>query len=112
MGRRESVAVELLCILEAEPGLSQRELASRIGISLGHVNHCLKALIAKGAIRLVWPERRMGRRRPAYVVTPVGLAERDTAAARLLEHMRAEAERLRRQIDAFEQRGAPRGRGG
>jgi DNA-binding Lrp family transcriptional regulator len=41
---RESLDFELLYLLEKEPGLTQREIAGRLGISLGKVNYCLKGL--------------------------------------------------------------------
>ncbi len=38
-------------MLEEEPELTQRELAQKLGISLGGVNYCLKALIEIGHIK-------------------------------------------------------------
>ncbi len=40
----------ILKILAAEPDLSQRELARRLGVSLGKSTYLLKALIEKGLI--------------------------------------------------------------
>ena len=39
---------KILKTLEANPDISQRQLASELGISLGKVNFCIKALIEKG----------------------------------------------------------------
>ena len=38
-------------LLEEEPELTQRELAQKLGISLGGINYCLKALIEIGHIK-------------------------------------------------------------
>ena len=45
------VHFRVLNLLEEEPELTQRELAKKLGISLGGVNYCLKALIDIGHIK-------------------------------------------------------------
>jgi len=45
------VHFRVLHLLEQEPELTQRELAQKLGISLGGVNFCLKALIDIGHIK-------------------------------------------------------------
>lgn len=44
----EEYRYKILKELEQDPNVSQRELAKRLGISLGRANFCLKALIEKG----------------------------------------------------------------
>lgn len=39
-------------VLEANPQLTQRELSKSLGVILGGVNYCLKAMIAKESIKL------------------------------------------------------------
>jgi DNA-binding MarR family transcriptional regulator len=66
----------LLSEIEQEETLSQRELASRLGIALGLVNSYLKNLIAKGYVRIrSFPKNRYG-----YLLTPQGLAEKSRLA--------------------------------
>jgi len=48
----EETHYKLLKRLEAHPHISQRELAKELGISLGKVNYCLKALTDKGWIKV------------------------------------------------------------
>lgn len=50
--QREGVHFRLLRHLECRPDASQREIAEELGVSLGTVNFCVKALIAKGHIKL------------------------------------------------------------
>ena len=45
----ETTHYGLLKTLEDNPGLSQRDLAKRLGVSLGKVNFCLNALVEKGS---------------------------------------------------------------
>ncbi len=42
---------KLLKLLDANPQATQRELAREMGVSLGKVNYCLKALIEKGHVK-------------------------------------------------------------
>lgn len=39
-------------ILQANPDITQRELAQQLGISVGGLNHCLKALVEKGWVKM------------------------------------------------------------
>ena len=42
----------MLRLLEANPQMSQRELAAALGVSLGKTNFCLKALLDKGLLKM------------------------------------------------------------
>ena len=48
----QELRYHLLKILEHEPDLSQREMAKRMGISLGKVNYCLTELAKRGFIKI------------------------------------------------------------
>ena len=45
---QEDTNYRVLRLLQDNPNLSQRELASALGISLGGLNYCLQALLGKG----------------------------------------------------------------
>ena len=50
LGKNEEINVDKLNILreiEKSPNISQRDLALELGVSLGKVNYCLKALQKK-----------------------------------------------------------------
>ena len=47
----EESSYKLLKQLEANPAISQRELAREMGMSLGKVNYCLRALIEKRSVK-------------------------------------------------------------
>ena len=42
----------ILSLLEQHPQLSQRELAKEMGVSVGKVNYCIKALVGVGHLKL------------------------------------------------------------
>lgn len=62
--------------LESGEPISQREIASRLGIALGLVNSYLKTLVAKGFVTV----KAMPRNRFAYLLTPHGFAEKSRLA--------------------------------
>ncbi len=45
---QEVTVFRVMRLLEDNPQMSQRELAQALGLSLGGVNYCLRALIDKG----------------------------------------------------------------
>jgi DNA-binding MarR family transcriptional regulator len=72
----------LLSEIDREETVSQRELASRLGIALGLVNSYLKNLVAKGYVRITsFPRNRYG-----YLLTPQGLAEKSRLAYQHLSY--------------------------
>jgi len=99
---RESLDFELLYLLENEPDLSQREIARRLGISLGRVNYCLKALLERGALKLANFRGSTNKLGYVYVLTPSGLAQRGAMTARFLQRKLADFERLKRQIETLQ----------
>jgi EPS-associated MarR family transcriptional regulator len=89
----------IMSLLEREPGLSQRELAARLGISLGKVNFCLQALIEKGLLKANTFYNSRNKRAYLYVLTPNGIRERAQLTVRFLERKTAEYEALRAEIE-------------
>ena len=98
LSRQESLDFELLALLEREPQLSQREMAGRLGISLGRTNYCLRALVDKGAIKLGNFRASRTKLNYAYRLTPTGISRRVSLTRRFLERKLAEYDRLEAQI--------------
>ena len=48
----EERQLKVMRLLENNPEMTQRELASALGISLGVANFCLKALVDKGWVKI------------------------------------------------------------
>ncbi len=68
----DTTSYSLLKTLENNPSLSQRELAKRLGISLGKVNFCLNALIEKGCLKVNNFRNSDNKLAYAYLLTPKG----------------------------------------
>ena len=89
----------LLRLIEANPEITQRELADQAGISLGKANYCLKALIDKGLVKAGNFSRSRHKHRYIYKLTPAGLAEKARITGRFLKRKIAEHEALTREIE-------------
>ena len=46
-----NINYHVLKLIESNPEMTQRELASELNVSLGKVNYCLKAMVEKGWIK-------------------------------------------------------------
>lgn len=85
--------------LQQDPGLSQRELAKRLGISLGKANFCLKVLIEKGSIKADNFKNSANKTGYLYLLTPKGLEEKVILTQRFLQRKVAEYEALEQEIE-------------
>jgi len=95
---RESVDFDLLILIEKEPALSQRELAKRLGISLGRVNYCLRGLVGKGMLKLADAPKKVGN---VYALTTSGSAHRNKYTSQFLKRKLLEYEKLKLQIETL-----------
>ena len=94
----------LLKEIGGNPAMTQREMASVMGVSLGKLNACLKFLIEKGWVQSV-SERRSGDRQRKtgyiYILTAKGAEERLRAASQFLQHKQNENKRLLMEIESL-----------
>ena len=97
---QEDTHFRVLRVLHEKPHITQRELALRLGVSLGATNFVLRALLDKGAIKVRNFRGSTQKASYAYVLTPRGLAEKATLTARFLMRKREEYEALRAEIEA------------
>lgn len=94
----DTTSYNLLKTLEANPDLSQRDLAKRMGISLGKVNFCLKALIDKGCLKVSNFRNSSNKLAYAYLLTPHGVEHKTRMTVEFLKIKTQEYERLRAEI--------------
>lgn len=90
---------KILRMLEADPRMSQRELAQELGVSLGKINYCLRALIEKGWVKAANFRRSTNKVAYAYLLTPRGIEEKAQATAQFLIRKVAEHEALEKEIE-------------
>jgi EPS-associated MarR family transcriptional regulator len=94
----------VLHLLDAEPDLTQRELAKKLGISLGGVNYCLKALIDVGHIKAGNFSKNPNKSVYLYLLTPNGIAEKARLTAGFLNRKMAEFQDLKKEIESIQSR--------
>lgn len=78
--------------------MNQRDLADSMGVSLGKVNYCIKALLDKGLIKIQNFRSSRNKLAYAYLLTPLGIAEKANLTGRFLKYKLAEYERLHAEI--------------
>ena len=62
--------------INSKPNLTQRELASELGFSLGKINYCLKALKDKGLVKITNFTKNPNKISYVYILTPKGIAQK------------------------------------
>ena len=98
---RDELRLWVLRALEANPELSQRQLAAALGVSLGGVNYALKALVERGFVK-AGNFRKSGKKLAyLYVLTPRGVAEKASLATAFLGRKLEEYEVLKQEIEAL-----------
>jgi EPS-associated MarR family transcriptional regulator len=89
-------------LLQANPDLTQRELAQELGVSVGGLNYCLKALIDKGWVKMQNFSQSKNKFGYVYILTPTGMAEKAALTSRFLKRKMSEYETLKAEIDALQ----------
>ena len=92
---------KILKRLEADPEISQRELAGELGISLGRVNFCVQALIEKGLIKAKNFRNSKNKKGYAYLLTPKGIEDKAKITVEFLKIKIAEHEALTKEIKSL-----------
>lgn len=99
----DEITYRLLKSIEENPSQSQRELSESLGVSLGKLNYCLKALVDKG-----WVKARNFKENPnkagyLYLLTPHGVEAKAKVTVRFLKRKMDEYERIKQEIARLQQ---------
>lgn len=106
----DEVRYRILRGIDEHPEITQRELARELGVSVGKVNYCLRALIVKGWVKMrTFRKSKDKLRNYGYILTPKGIEEKISVTSSFLrrkiveyEALSAEIERLSREVAAEE----------
>jgi len=99
---KEDVRFRIMRLPEAKPDLSQRDLAAYLNISLGSLNYCLNALINMGFVKLESFQNSKHKFRYAYILTPVGIAQKIALTDAFLKRKILGYEPLKAEIQGLE----------
>jgi EPS-associated MarR family transcriptional regulator len=99
----DEITYRLLKSIEENPTQSQRELSRSLGVSLGKLNYCLKALVDKG-----WVKARNFKENPnktgyLYLLTPSGVEAKAKVTVKFLKRKMDEYERMKVEIARLQQ---------
>ncbi len=100
---QEDTHFRVLRALQNNPQITQRELALRLGVSLGVTNFVLRALLDRGAIKVRNFRGSANKSSYAYILTPHGLAEKAALTIQFLMRKQKEFEALKAEIEAVSQ---------
>lgn len=107
---KEDLRFRILKLIEQNPELNQRELAQALGVSLGKTNYVLKALVGKGMVKLENFNKSQNKLGYAYLLTPMGIAEKSKLTMAFLkrktqeyELLKAEVENLQKEVNGANQ---------
>ncbi|MCV2401650.1 MarR family EPS-associated transcriptional regulator [Marinomonas sp. C2222] len=90
---------KILNVLQQDPNISQRELAKRLGVSLGKTNFCLRSLIEKGLIKAENFKNNSNKVKYLYLLTPKGIEEKISLTQCFLKRKLKEHEELEKEIE-------------
>jgi EPS-associated MarR family transcriptional regulator len=99
---QEDLTFRSLRLIGENPTISQRDLASRVGISVGAAHYCLSALAEKGLIKLGNFQGSKNKRCYAYILTPNGIALKARLTVSFLRRKLAEYDALKAEIADLE----------
>ena len=95
---KQELEFRALKILEQQPELTQRQLSEALGVSLGKTNYLLKSLIKVGWVKLDNFQRSDNKWGYAYLLTPMGVAEKAAITLRFLKRKKQEYNDLQSEI--------------
>ena len=84
--------------IQNKPNSTQRELAEELGFSLGKLNYCLKALKAKGLVKISNFKKNPNKINYVYVLTPKGFAEKTKLTISFMKRKMKEYDELKKEL--------------
>ena len=85
-------------IIEKNPNLTQRQMSSELGVSLGKTNFIISALVDKGLIKLLNFKRSNNKLGYTYLLTPQGIRAKAKLASDFLDRKSIEYNLLKEEI--------------
>lgn len=98
----DEIHLKLMRLIDANPEMSQRDAARELGVSLGKVNYCVRALTQKGWVKVGNFNSSRNKAAYTYILTPRGLRQKAYLTLHFLQIKMHEYERLRDEIEAMQ----------
>ena len=101
--KSSKIDYRLFKIISEKPEISQRALASELGLSLGKTNYCLKAFIARGLVKVNNFRRSDNKMAYSYLLTPKGVEEKARVTVRFFRLLEKDYASLKREVEELEE---------
>lgn len=95
----EEIHYHVLKLIEKNPSITQRELASELGVSVGKANYCMKALIDKGWVKASNFKNSNKKLAYFYILTPSGIEQKAKITVNFLKRKMNDYEELKQEIE-------------
>ena len=100
--RHREVHFQVMRLLQENPTITTRQIASKVGISNGAAYYCVTALVDKGFVKLKNFAQSKAKTNYLYELTPRGIRAKATLTAQFLERKRLEYLDLKFEIKCLE----------
>jgi EPS-associated MarR family transcriptional regulator len=94
----DSTSYKIYRLINDNPEISQRELARRLGVSLGKANYCLQGLMGKGMIKASRFCTNKNKQAYMYLLTPKGIEDKALVTLRYLRRRMKEYDEIKKEI--------------
>ena len=95
------VTLQVMAHLQENPQDTQRAIAGKLGVSLGSVNYCIKALVSRGFLKVENFRKSANKLGYAYLLTPSGVHEKASLTVSFLKRKQREYAELEVEIAAL-----------
>ena len=93
--------LELSILRNLNKVTTQKTLADELGYSVGKINYILKALGAKGLLKVENFYNNQNKKQYRYLLTPKGLEEKITLTQKFIERKKEEYEALQAELEVM-----------
>ena len=100
--RQQETSFKVMQLVDADPYISTREIAQRVGISNGAAYYCVTALVDKGFVKLKNFTQSRNKANYIYELTPRGIRAKAALTVQFLERKRDEYNDLKAEIERLE----------
>ncbi len=93
--------LEILRNIDKNPQASQRDLAAKLGFSIGKINYCIKALQNKGLIKIKNLQKKKNKLSyiQEYILTPQGMSLRTKLTIDFMKRKLKEYDELKKELN-------------
>lgn len=95
----ENEQLDLLRIIEKKPRSNQRNLAGKLGYSLGKINYCINELSKKGLIKIKNFKNNKNKSVYRYIITKKGIQKKTILIINFLKRKSKEYEDLQNELE-------------